>query len=433
MSTDLNNGLMRFIRHSPTPFHAVEEMVLSLKIDGFKPLDERQPWSLVPGGRYLITRNESSLIALILGDRPLTDGIRLVGAHTDSPCLRIKGLGAAQQNYRQLGVEVYGSPLLGTWFDRDLSLAGRVTWMQNGEQCSRCIDLQRPVAIIPSLAIHLDREANKGHAVNPQREMNALLTQGEGGGDLHTLLKRELLGLNELPNSPLGKDELQILDYELSLYDTQSPSLLGLEGEFIASARLDNLLSCYAGLQALLGSDGQEHCLLICSDHEEVGSCSACGADGPFLEQVLARLLPDVQERVRCIQSSLLISADNAHGLHPNYMEKHDTNYAPQLNGGPVIKINNNQRYASNSRTSAFFRGLCHTQGVPVQTFFTRSDMACGSTIGPLTAGRLGVATVDVGLATFAMHSIRELAGSRDLAGFIKVLSAFFNTEQLAF
>ncbi|PYA95854.1 M18 family aminopeptidase, partial [Pseudomonas aeruginosa] len=222
-----------------------------------------------------------------------------------------------------------------------------------------------------------------------------------------------------------------VLDYELSFYDTQSAAVVGLNDEFIAGARLDNLLSCHAGLEALLNAEGDENCILVCTDHEEVGSCSHCGADGPFLEQVLRRLLPEGDAFSRAIQRSLLVSADNAHGVHPNYADKHDANHGPALNGGPVIKINSNQRYATNSETAGFFRHLCQDSEVPVQSFVTRSDMGCGSTIGPITASQVGVRTVDIGLPTFAMHSIRELAGSHDLAHLVKVLGAFYASSEL--
>jgi aspartyl aminopeptidase len=222
-----------------------------------------------------------------------------------------------------------------------------------------------------------------------------------------------------------------VLDYELSFYDTQSAAVIGLNGDFIAGARLDNLLSCYAGLQALLNTDTDETCLFVANDHEEVGSCSACGADGPMLEQILQRVLPEGDEFVRTIQKSLLVSADNAHGVHPNYADKHDANHGPKLNAGPVIKVNSNQRYATNSETAGFFRHLCMAVEVPVQSFVVRSDMGCGSTIGPITASHLGVRTVDIGLPTFAMHSIRELAGSHDLAHLVKVLSAFYASNEL--
>ncbi|MCY1327370.1 putative M18 family aminopeptidase 2 [compost metagenome] len=291
---------------------------------------------------------------------------------------------------------------------------------------SRLIDFARPIAVIPNLAIHLNRDANMGWAINAQNELPPILAQlavGESR-DFRDLLAEQL----QLEHG-IGADT--ILDYELSFYDTQRAAVLGLQDEFIAGARLDNLLSCYAGLDALLSSSDEQSGVLVCTDHEEVGSCSACGADGPFLEQVLRRLLPEGDAFARVVQKSLLVSADNAHGVHPNYADKHDANHGPLLNGGPVIKINANQRYATNSETAGFFRHLCLEAEVPVQSFVVRSDMACGSTIGPLTAGQLGVRTVDIGLPTFAMHSIRELAGSKDLTYLAKVLRAFYDSADL--
>jgi aspartyl aminopeptidase len=246
----------------------------------------------------------------------------------------------------------------------------------------------------------------------------------EDGGDFRALLAEQLSLEHDLNADA-------VLDYELSFYDTQAAAVIGLNDDFIAGARLDNLLSCYAGLQALLNAGSEQTCVLVCTDHEEVGSSSACGADGPMLEQVLQRLLPAGDGFARCMQKSLLVSADNAHAVHPNYADKHDGNHGPKLNAGPVIKINSNQRYATNSETAGFFRHLCLENEVPVQSFVTRSDMGCGSTIGPITASRLGVPTVDIGLPTFAMHSIRELAGSHDLAHLVKVLSAFYASPEL--
>ncbi len=217
-----------------------------------------------------------------------------------------------------------------------------------------------------------------------------------------------------------------VLDFELSFYDCQPPDLIGLKQEFIAAARLDNLLSCFIGMRALLDAGDKQAKLLVCNDHEEVGSTSACGADGPFLKSVLERICMKPEAMARCIDRSWLISADNAHGIHPNFADKHDANHGPLLNHGPVIKINANQRYATNSETAGLFRLLCEQTGVPVQSFVVRSDMACGTTIGPLTAGSIGVRTLDVGVPTFAMHSIRELAGARDTEYLHKALKAFF-------
>ncbi|UVE16555.1 M18 family aminopeptidase [Pseudomonas sp. LS44] len=428
MPEDLNQGLIDFLKASPTPFHATVSLSRRLEAAGFRRLDERDAWQTEAGGRYYVTRNDSSIIAFRLGKRPPVEaGLRLVGAHTDSPCLRVKPQPELQrQGFLQLGVEVYGGALLAPWFDRDLSLAGRVTFRRDGKVESQLIDFQQAIAVIPNLAIHLNREANLGWAINAQNELPPILAQvaGHEPYDFRALLAEQLTREH-------GFNADAVLDYELSFYDTQGAAVIGLNGDFIAGARLDNLLSCYAGLQALLQAEGEESCVLVCTDHEEVGSCSACGADGPFLEQVLRRLLPDGDGYTRAIQQSLLVSADNAHGVHPNYADKHDSNHGPKLNAGPVIKINNNQRYATNSETAGFFRHLCLENEVPVQSFVVRSDMGCGSTIGPLTASQLGVRTVDIGLPTFAMHSIRELAGSHDLAHLVKVLSAFYASPEL--
>ncbi|MDX5371948.1 MAG: M18 family aminopeptidase [Pseudomonadaceae bacterium] len=429
MRAELNQGLIDFLKASPTPFHATRSLTQRLQAAGFRPLDEREPWHTEPGGRYYVTRNDSSIIAFKLGNRSVLEGgLRLVGAHTDSPCLRVKPQPELQrQGFLQLGVEVYGGALLAPWFDRDLSLAGRVTFREGGKVQSLLIDFERPIAVIPNLAIHLNREANQGWAINAQNELPPILAQfsGDDSADFRALLADRLAEEH-------GICADAVLDYELSFYDTQGATLIGLNQDFIAGARLDNLLSCYAGLQALIEAEGDESCVLVCTDHEEIGSCSACGADGPFLEQVLRRVLPEGDAFVRTIQKSLLVSADNAHGVHPNYADKHDGNHGPKLNAGPVIKVNSNQRYATNSETAGFFRHLCLAEEVPVQSFVVRSDMGCGSTIGPITASQLGVRTVDIGLPTFAMHSIRELAGSQDLAHLVKVLAAFYASAELA-
>lgn len=428
MREELIQGLLDFLNASPTPFHATNSLAMRLEAAGYRHLDERAPWHTEAGGRYYVTRNDSSIIAFKLGKRPVVEGgIRLVGAHTDSPCLRVKPSPELQrQGYFQLGVEVYGGALLAPWFDRDLSLAGRVTYRRDGKVESQLIDFYQPIAVIPNLAIHLNREANMGWAINAQNELPPILAQlaSSETADFRALLAEQLAMEHDFnPDA--------VLDYELSFYDTQSAAIVGLNQDFIASARLDNLLSCYAGLQALIDSSDEETCVLVCTDHEEVGSCSACGADGPFLEQVLRRVLPEGDDFVRSIQRSLLVSADNAHGVHPNYADKHDGNHGPKLNAGPVIKINSNQRYATNSETAGFFRHLCLENEVPVQSFVVRSDMACGSTIGPITASQLGVRTVDIGLPTFAMHSIRELAGSHDVDHLVKVLTAFYSSPEL--
>src|SRR5690606_35681246 len=289
MRAELNQGLIDFLKASPTPFHATRSLAQRLQAAGFRPLDEREPWHTEPGGRYYVTRNDSSIIAFKLGNRSVLEGgLRLVGAHTDSPCLRVKPQPELQrQGFLQLGVEVYGGALLAPWFDRDLSLAGRVTFREGGRVQSLLIDFEQPIAVIPNLAIHLNREANQGWAINPQNESPPILAQlsGDERADFRALLADRLAVEH-------GICAAAVLDYELSFYDTQGAAVIGLNQEFIAGARLDNLLSCYAGLQALIEAEGDESCVLVCTDHEEIGSCSACGADGPFLEQVLRRVLP---------------------------------------------------------------------------------------------------------------------------------------------
>ncbi len=423
-----SQGLLDFLKRSPSPFHATQSMAEALQAAGYQALDERETWQLQPQGRYYVTRNDSSIIAIKLGQHdPVQHGIRMVGAHTDSPCLKVKPQPElSRHGYWQLGVEVYGGVLLSPWFDRDLSLAGRVTFKHNEQLQSRLIDFKQAIASIPSLAIHLNREANSGWAINAQTELPPVLAQlqGETKQDFRALLAEQLQREHAISDAC-------VLDYELCFYDSQPAALIGLNQDFIASARLDNLLSCYSGLQALLNSNDQHSQVLVCTDHEEVGSNSACGADGPFLEQVLRRVLNSEEDFVRCIQHSLLISADNAHGIHPNYADKHDANHGPLLNHGPVIKVNANQRYATTSETSSFFKLLCQQADIPVQSFVTRSDLGCGSTIGPITASQLGVQTIDIGVPTFAMHSIRELAGSKDLGYLLSVLQTFYNSPQL--
>jgi aspartyl aminopeptidase len=255
----------------------------------------------------------------------------------------------------------------------------------------------------------LDREVNKNKSVNAQKHLPALtLLHNNDTLDFRGMLLRQL-GI-EYP----GSDAATVLDFDLFLYDTQVPALVGMQREFIASARLDNLLSCYTGLNALIDSDGRLPCLLVCNDHEEVGSQSAIGAQGPFLHSVLKRWCGDSDRTIRSINRSMMVSTDNAHGIHPNFSDKHDEQHGPILNMGPAIKVNANQRYASDSETRAIFRNICDGAAIPLQSFVNRADLSCGSTIGPLTSSAIGIRTLDVGVPQFAMHSIRELCGARD-------------------
>lgn len=421
-----NQQLCSFLADSTTPFHAVATMVQTLEKSGFSLLLEQSSWELVAGGKYYVIRNDSSVIAFILGSESTPEqGMRMVGAHTDSPVLMAKPVPeVSRQGFEQIGVEVYGGALLNPWFDRDLSLAGRVSFENSsGTLSTQLIDFRRAIATIPSLAIHLDREANTARTVNPQKDILPILALAdkERKLDFRSLLLERLL--EEHPDS----EAVRVLDYEMSFYDTQKAAIVGLNDEFLASARLDNLLSCFAGLQALLACDARYSSLLVCTDHEEVGSTSAAGANGPFLRNTLERLVSGHAAYCALADNSMMISADNAHGIHPNFADKHDDKHGPKLNGGPVIKANANQRYATNSETSGLFRLLAEAEDVPVQSFAVRSDMGCGSTIGPITAGGTGIRTLDIGVPTFGMHSIRELAGADDAFALTKVLRGFYD------
>ncbi|MDB2705078.1 M18 family aminopeptidase [Pseudomonadota bacterium] len=424
--TDFNQNLLAFLDKSPTPFHAVKTMTEYLEQNGFQALDEKAVWGELSAGRYYVTRNDSSVVAFNLPEAPLAEtGFHMVGAHTDSPCLQVKPQPEkVKHSLWQLGVEVYGGALLNPWFDRDLSMAGRVSYVDSQQQIKHTlIDFNKAIAVIPSLAIHLDREANKNRTVNEQDHLPPIIMQIEKDDkkDFRDLLLQQVK--KQSPELDISK----VLDYEISLYDTQTAAMTGLNDDFISSARLDNLLSCYVGMTALIDGNDNVASLLICTDHEEVGSMSTSGAQGSLLESILMRLCPDIESHHRMLQQSIMISADNAHAIHPNYADKHDAEHGPKLNKGPVIKINANQRYATNSETSAYFRQMCEQVTVPVQDFVVRSDMGCGSTIGPITASTLGVRTLDVGVPTFAMHSIRELAGSQDASMLNRVLAKFFN------
>ncbi|NWO05177.1 MAG: M18 family aminopeptidase [Alteromonadaceae bacterium] len=421
--TEFNNDLIEFLDGSPTPWHAVNTMKNRLDAAGFQQLDERETWALEQGQGYYVIRNGSSIVAFRTGKKnPVEAGIRMVGAHTDSPCLKVKpNPEIRRKGFFQLGVEVYGGVLLNPWFDRDLSLAGRVTVLdEDGQVKDTLVNFKKPVAIIPSLAIHLDREANSNRTVNAQTDLPPVMMQVP---ETDTTTFADLLKTQIANETGVQVDK--VLGYELGFYDAQGASTVGLREEFLASARLDNLLSCYIGLEALLKASGDQPALLVCNDHEEVGSMSAEGAQGPFLENVIERWCG--ADKARSIARSMMISADNAHGIHPNYMDRHDENHGPILNQGPVIKINHNQRYATNSRSAALYRHISDELGLPHQSFVVRSDMGCGSTIGPLTAGTLGVTTLDIGVPQFAMHSIRELVGTQDGFTLYRVLKAFMD------
>lgn len=423
--------LLSFIDRSTTPYHAVAEAVRRLEAAGWSAASEAEVWELAPGDRRYVVRGESSLIAFEVGAvSPAEAGFRIVGAHTDSPNLRLKPRpDLAPHGYRQLGVEPYGGVLLHTWLDRDLSLAGRVTYREGDAARTVLLDFGRPLLRVPNLAIHLYRElGQEGLKLNPQQHL-VPVTGLEDGPPFAELV------VSELRAQGIANPESDaLLGFDLMAYDVQPAAVIGVRGEFIAASRLDNLASCHAGLTALLeASTGPGATrMVVFYDHEEVGSRSAQGAAGPLLADALERVVAATkgsasQALPRALASSHLVSADMAHAVHPNYADKHEPQHRPVLGGGPVLKTNVNQSYASDARTGGLFELLCQRAGVEPQHFVTRSDLACGSTIGPITAARVGIPTVDVGNPMLSMHSCRELAGSADVRPMIDVLKHFFD------
>jgi aspartyl aminopeptidase len=410
---DAARDLCAFIDRSPTPFHAAQEAAARLSAAGFRAIDERDAWSLVPGERRYLIRGGSTIVAFIVGfDSPAVAGFRMIGAHTDSPNLRIKpNADVSVRGYQQLGVELYGGVLYSTWLDRDLSIAGRVLCeAKDGGVVARLVNLERAVARVPNLAIHLNRGVNtEGLVLNAQRHLVPIVGLG-----------KEPVLRAALAEALAVKPEV-ILSYDLSLYSVEKAALIGMRQEFVVSARLDNLGSCHAATTALAAAPAEAGGtrLIVLYDHEEVGSKSAVGAAGSVLRDTIARILEahprrEPQAMGRAMARSLLISADMAHAVHPNYADLHEPQHAPQLNRGLVIKSNSNQSYATDGASAAAFTLSCGEAGFAPQRFVVRSDLPCGSTIGPITAAELGVPTVDVGSPMLSMHSCREMAGTLD-------------------
>jgi len=422
--------LLKFIDASPSPWHAVASVETQLLSFQFVKLDEADKWQLKPGGRYYVVRDDSSVIAFVLGQKTLLEtGFKIIGAHTDSPGLRIKPKPATGMDaLLRLGVEVYGGPILATFTDRDLSLAGRVVYKnEQGHIVSKLISFDQPLLRLPNLAIHMNRAVNEeGLKLHRQFELPLILTQ----------LSEQQLPQDyflALLQQQIGVEATRLLSWELNVYDTQKGTLWGAEQEFYADSQLDNLASCHAALQALIDDSVlSAEATVVCGlfDHEEIGSESNKGADGSFLPDVLQRIAWAQQiqgeDLVRSYAKSFMISADMAHAYQPNFPNAYDPEHKVRVNEGPVIKINVNQRYSSESVSAAQFAGWCEQAGVPYQTYSHRCDLACGSTIGPMVSARLGIRSVDVGSPLWAMHSIRESAGVYDHAYLISVLKTFF-------
>ncbi len=427
----LNLKLFTFLNNSPTPYHAVGEIVKILEKSGFHALSEKERWQPEKGQPYYIIREDGALVAFNIGNKKISShGFKIVGAHSDSPCLQIKPKpDLYEKSYHKLGVEVYGGALLAPWFDRELSIAGRVCYQtKNNEIKTNLINFNRPVAIIPSLAIHLDRNANKEKSINSQKDISLLF--GLGGKSNDSAFKEHLI--EQIKKEHKDDELVDILGFDLFCHDYHKACFTGIDDEFIVSGRLDNLLSCFISTQAIITADRSSNFMFICNSHEEIGSTSTSGAQSNLALSVFERLLPETDSRYTSFAQSFFISIDNAHATHPNFSDKSDPSHNIQLNYGPVLKLNANKRYASSSRSSGLFKLLCKEANVKFQEFVMRNDMACGSTIGPMTSAKLGVNTVDIGTASLAMHSIRELTGSEDPYLMFKVVQQFFNKKALS-
>ena len=424
-------GLLNFIDASPSPWHAVKTVEKLLKSFQFSKLDETLKWSLEPGGRYYVVRDDSSIILFVQGQKPLVDtGFRIIGAHTDSPGLRVKPNAAhSEGGLVRIGVEVYGGPILATFTDRDFSLAGRVSYRSNkGKIETRLVCFEQPLLRLPNLAIHMNRNVNSdGLKLDKQKELPLLLAV------LAEQIPEELF-LKLLRQKLPGTVE-HILSWELNVYDTQKGSFWGAEKEFFANSQLDNLASCHAALeslfcQATLASDNTLVCAFF--DHEEIGSQTNKGAQGSFLPDILERIALatdyDGENYRRSLAKSFLISADMAHAYQPNFPWAYEPEHKVLVNQGPVIKVNANRRYASESVSEAMFANWCEQAGVPCQKYSHRTDLPCGSTIGPIASARLGIRSVDVGNPMWAMHSVRESAGVLDHDYMIRAMRCFLES-----
>ena len=423
-------NLLDFIDASPSPWHAVKSIETRLSAVQFVKLDETAKWDVQPGGRYYVIRDDSSIIIFVLGQKPLPEtGFKIIGAHTDSPGLRIKPNAATgADGLLRLGVEVYGGPILATFTDRDLSLAGRISYKDDKNNLiSQLVKFDRPLLRLPNLAIHMNRAVNEGGLkLHKQNELPLILSAWAEGSLPHVYF-------SELLQQQSGCYTERILSWELAVHDVQKGVFWGGNSEFYADSQLDNLASCHAALQALLDDvtlEGDNTLVCAFFDHEEIGSASSKGADGSFLTDVLQRIAlsseSNREDFARTLAQSFIISADMAHAYQPNFPLAYDPDHKVTVNKGPVIKVNANQRYSTESVSQAMFVDWCEQAGVPYQTYSHRSDLGCGSTIGPITSARLGIRSVDVGSPLWAMHSIRESAGVLDHGYMISVMKRFF-------
>lgn len=422
-------NLLEFINSSPVNFLAVKNVADKLDEAGFRRLDPTERWEISKGGKYYVTKNSSAIFAFVVGTGEPSAGFRIISAHSDSPCMRIKPHAEmlCPGGVVKLNVEVYGGPILYTWFDRPLSVAGRVMLRSDDplRPVTKIIRIDRPILTIPHLAIHFNRSVNDGNKLSRQKDMLPVLTIVKEAAEKDNMLLR--LVAKEAEVNPED-----ILDFDLSLFDTTPGCLLGLNQEFISSGRLDDLSMVHAAMTALIsGTSESQTRVMAIFDNEETGSGTKQGAASPVLDNLLRRLTAaiggDDEDYFRAVDNSFMISADNAHGVHPNYVEKQDPTNHPCLGGGPVIKINANCKYMTDADSAAVFRSICERAGVPCQYFVNHSDVAGGSTLGNILTSQIPLRGVDMGAAIWAMHSVRETASAADHAMIIKAFTTFFS------
>lgn len=418
--------MLDFIEKSPTCFHAVANVSTALEREGYRRLEECEDWEIVPGEGYYVTRNDSSLIAFRIPKGGHPAGFHLSAAHSDSPSFKLKENPemAVENLYVKLNTEKYGGMILSTWLDRALSVAGRVAVRKKEGTETRLVNIEKDLLVIPSVAIHLNREVNKGVELNPQVDMLPLYADSSDGNKKNMLMKRIA--------RVAGVKQEEILGHDLFLYPREKGRIWGENGEFVLSPRLDDLQCVYVSMKALLKSEPKNY-VNVCAvfDNEEVGSGTKQGADSTFLEDTLWRIGESMElsrsEFLRLIARSFLISADNAHAVHPNHPEKYDPTNRPRLNGGIVIKFHGSQKYATDAVSAAKMRRICESAGVPCQTYANRSDIAGGSTLGNISTSHVSVSSVDIGLPQLAMHSSVETGGVKDTKYALDAFKAFFS------
>lgn len=416
--------VLDFIEKSPSCFHAVANVKEMLQEQGFTEVKEAQKWDLVPGEGYYVTRNDSALIAFRLPEKPAR-GFHMTAAHSDSPTFKIKELPemTVEEHYVKLNTEKYGGMILSTWLDRALSVAGRVVVREGRELVTKLVNVDKDLLVIPNVAIHMNREMNQGVAYNPQCDMLPLFADCSEGKKKNAFMKRIA--------KAAGVKVEDILSHDLFLYPREKGRVLGENGEFLLSPRLDDLQCVFAESRAFCESRPEEY-VNVCAvfDNEEVGSGTKQGADSTFLEDTLYRIAEGLGlekgDYLRMIAESFLISADNAHAVHPNHPEKADPTNRPYVNGGIVIKFHGSQKYATDAVSAAKLKGLCEEAHVPYQTYANRSDIAGGSTLGNISTAHVSVSSVDIGLPQLAMHSAVETAGAKDTFYAVEMMKKFF-------